>query len=96
VGDTPKDLLLTEARAVVIREYLTQNFGFDDAQLKTLGKGKQLGANRDADEGSIQVLVFPTGTEIPVDQPVPTASASTPGDEHGIKTTDAASHTPEP
>jgi phospholipid/cholesterol/gamma-HCH transport system substrate-binding protein len=96
VGDTPKELVLSEARAVVIREYLTENFGFDDAQLKTLGKGKQLGANQDADEGSIQVLVFPTGTEIPVDKPVPVAGAATPGDEHGIKATDATSHTPEP
>ena len=43
-GDTQKDLVLTEARAMVIREYLVENFGFDDAQLKTLGMGKQTGA----------------------------------------------------
>ena len=36
-GDTQKDLVLTEARAMVIREYLVENFGFDDGQLKTLG-----------------------------------------------------------
>ena len=36
-GDTQKDLVLTEARAMVIREYLVENFGFDDSQLKTLG-----------------------------------------------------------
>jgi outer membrane protein OmpA-like peptidoglycan-associated protein len=39
-GDTQKDLLLTEARAMVVREYLAENFGFDDSQLKTLGMGK--------------------------------------------------------
>ena len=39
-GDTQKDLVLTEARAMVIREYLVENFGFDDSQLKTLGMGK--------------------------------------------------------
>ena len=42
-GDTQKDLVLTEARAMVVREYLVENFGFDDSQLKTLGMGKQAG-----------------------------------------------------
>jgi outer membrane protein OmpA-like peptidoglycan-associated protein len=40
-GDTQKDLVLTEARAMVIREYLVENFGFDDSQLKTLGMGSR-------------------------------------------------------
>ena len=40
-GDTQKDLVLTQARAMVVREYLVENFGFDDSQLKTLGLGKQ-------------------------------------------------------
>jgi hypothetical protein len=64
-GDTQKDLVLTEARAMVVREYLVENFGFDDSQLKTLGMGKQTGANLDADWGSIQILIYPAGTEIP-------------------------------
>ncbi|MFZ1938195.1 MAG: OmpA family protein, partial [Terracidiphilus sp.] len=55
-GDTQKDLVLTEARAMVIREYLVENFGFDDSQLKTLGMGKQSGANLEADWGSIQIF----------------------------------------
>ena len=58
-GDTQKDLVLTEARAMVIREYLVENFGFDDSQLKTMGMGKQTGAASDADWGSIQILIFP-------------------------------------
>jgi len=33
-GDIQKDLALTEARAMVVREYLVENFGFDDSQLK--------------------------------------------------------------
>jgi phospholipid/cholesterol/gamma-HCH transport system substrate-binding protein len=69
-GDTQKDLVLTEARAMVVREYLVENFGFDDSQLKTLGMGKQMGANLDADWGSIQILIFPSGTEIPIEKPV--------------------------
>jgi phospholipid/cholesterol/gamma-HCH transport system substrate-binding protein len=68
-GDTQKDLVLTEARAMVIREYLVENFGFDDSQLKTLGLGKQAGANLDADWGSIQILIFPAGTVVPADKP---------------------------
>ena len=68
-GDSQKDQVLTEARAMVIRQYLVDNFGFDDGQLKTLGMGKQTGATTDADWGSIQILVFPTGTAMPADKP---------------------------
>jgi phospholipid/cholesterol/gamma-HCH transport system substrate-binding protein len=91
-GDTQKDLVLTEARAMVVREYLVENFGFDDSLLKTLGIGKQTGANLDADWGSIQILIFPEGTEMPAgklaaagnlstavpDEPVQPAAASAP------------------
>ena len=73
-GDTQKELVLTEARAVVIREYLVENFGFDDAQLKTLGMGKQTDANSVTDWGSIQILIFPPGTQMPIDKPEPAAS----------------------
>ncbi len=72
-GDSQKDLVLTEARAMVIREYLVENFGFDDSQLKTLGLGKQAGATPDADWGSIQILIFPAGTVIPPDLKLPAA-----------------------
>jgi phospholipid/cholesterol/gamma-HCH transport system substrate-binding protein len=75
-GDTQKDLVLTEARAMVIREYLVENFGFDDSQLKTLGMGKQAGANPDSDWGSIRILIFPVGTEIPSDAKLPAAVAT--------------------
>ncbi len=75
-GDTQKDLVLTEARAMVVREYLVENFGFDDSQLKTLGLGKQAGASLDADWGSIQILIFPAGTAIPADKSAPAANPS--------------------
>jgi phospholipid/cholesterol/gamma-HCH transport system substrate-binding protein len=75
-GDTQKDLVLTEARAMVVREYLVENFGFDDSLLKTLGLGKQAGSNLDADWGSIQILIFPAGTEIPADKLPPAAGPS--------------------
>jgi hypothetical protein len=92
-GDTQKDLVLTEARAMVIREYLVENFGFDDSQLMTLGLGKQAGANLDADWGSIQILVFPKGTEIPADKPTPTVSSPTADSGRPAQAT-AAAHQP--
>jgi phospholipid/cholesterol/gamma-HCH transport system substrate-binding protein len=79
-GDTQKELVLTEARAMVVREYLVENYGFDDTQLKTLGLGKQAGANpastSDADWGSIRILIFPAGTVMPVDKSTPVKSSS--------------------
>jgi hypothetical protein len=67
------DLVLTQARAMVIREYLVEHFGFDDSQLKTLGMGKQAGSGLDADWGSVQILIFPAGTEIPAGKETPAA-----------------------
>jgi outer membrane protein OmpA-like peptidoglycan-associated protein len=64
-GDTQKELVLTEARAMVVREYLVENFGFDDSQLKTLGTGKQTDAGSDAAWGTVRILIYPAGTEIP-------------------------------
>jgi phospholipid/cholesterol/gamma-HCH transport system substrate-binding protein len=64
-GDTQKDLVLTEARAMIVREYLVENFGFDDSQLKTLGMGKESDANSDAGWGKLQMLIYPPGSEIP-------------------------------
>jgi phospholipid/cholesterol/gamma-HCH transport system substrate-binding protein len=64
-GDAQKDLVLTEARAVVVRAYLVGNFGFDDTQLKTLGMGKKIDANADSTWGAVQIIVYPVGTGIP-------------------------------
>ena len=76
-GDTQKDLVLTAARAMVIRAYLVENYGFDDSQLKTLGLGKQTAATVKSDGGpylgSIQILIFPVGTAIPTSKVSPSA-----------------------
>ena len=69
-GDTQKDLVLTQARAMVVREYLVENFGFDDTQLKTLGMGKQPAGASDAGWGVVQIFIYPTGTEIPMNKPI--------------------------
>ena len=65
-GDTQKNQVLTDARAMVVREYLVENYGFDDSMLKTMGMGKQTGTNSEADWGSIQILIFSAGTDMPV------------------------------
>jgi phospholipid/cholesterol/gamma-HCH transport system substrate-binding protein len=93
-GDTQKNLTLTQARAVVVREYLIENFGFDDSNLKTLGMGKQKGANLDADWGSIQILIFPAGTKLPTEKPASGGTSSTTGTEPPVRVTAAATQMP--
>ncbi len=87
-GDAQKEMQLTKARAMVVREYLVENFGFDDTQLKTLGTGKQATANSGGEWGMVQIFIYPTGETIPhgkqaqavissthiSDQPVPVTS----------------------
>jgi outer membrane protein OmpA-like peptidoglycan-associated protein len=93
-GDAQKEMVLTEARAMVVRNYLVENFGFDDSQLKTLGLGKQAGSNPDADWGSIQILIFPEGTEIPADKPEPGGRSSTSDSARPAQVNAAATQTP--
>ena len=62
-GDTQKDLVLTQARAMVVRDYLVGNFSFDDAQLKTLGLGKGKSQNSDSGWGTVEIIIYPADTE---------------------------------
>jgi phospholipid/cholesterol/gamma-HCH transport system substrate-binding protein len=75
-GDTQKDLVLTQSRAMVVREYLVENFGFDDSQLKTLGMGKQAAASSDAGWGTVEIFIYPAGTEIPPNKQAQAGAAS--------------------
>ncbi len=76
-GDAQQDQTLTDARAMVIRQYLVGNFGFDDSGLKTLGEGKQADSNSDQHWGSIKIVIFPPGTQVPPDQPAPAGTTNT-------------------
>jgi len=58
-GDTEKDRLLTEARSMVVRDYLVQNFKFDDTRVKTIGLGK---SEKASEGGKVEILVYPPGT----------------------------------
>ncbi|MFZ1156158.1 MAG: OmpA family protein, partial [Candidatus Sulfotelmatobacter sp.] len=75
-GDTQKDLVLTQARAMVVRQYLVENFGFDDSELRTLGMGKQAEANSDVGWGRIQIFIYPAGTEVPASKQVQASALS--------------------
>ena len=93
-GDAQKDLVLTEARAAVVREYLVENFGFDDSQLKTLGLGKQTDAGSDAGWGTVQIFIYPLGTEIPANQQTPPGVSSKTASDHPVQA--SATVTPKP
>jgi phospholipid/cholesterol/gamma-HCH transport system substrate-binding protein len=75
-GDTQKDLVLTQARAAVIRAYLVGNFGFDDSQLKTMGMGKKIGADTGSGWGDVEIIVYPVGTAVPSGEPTAVDTAS--------------------
>ncbi len=64
-GDTQKDLVLAQARAMVVRDYLVGNFSFDDAQLKTLGLGKGKSTGPDSGWGTVEIVIYPADTEAP-------------------------------
>ncbi|MBE3144505.1 MAG: MCE family protein [Planctomycetes bacterium] len=59
-GDTDEAEVLTQARAMVVRDYLVNNFKMDDTRLKTIGLGKS--DQKDAvDGGSVEVIIYPAG-----------------------------------
>jgi phospholipid/cholesterol/gamma-HCH transport system substrate-binding protein len=93
-GDTQKDLVLTEARAAVVREYLVENFGFDDSQLKTLGMGKQPDTNSGVNWGTVQIFIYPTGTDVPPNKQTPAGIASKTTSDQPVQASAAATRKP--
>ena len=93
-GDTQKDLVLTEARAMVVREYLVENFGFNDSQLKTLGMGKATDSSSDAGWGKVEIFIYPTGTEIPPNKQTQAGSSSKTASAQPVQA--SATATPKP
>jgi phospholipid/cholesterol/gamma-HCH transport system substrate-binding protein len=65
-GDTRKDVVLSEVRALLIRDYLIENFSFDDTNLKTMGLGKHTNLTAEKEWGTVQILIYPTGTNLPL------------------------------
>ena len=69
-GDTEKNRVLTEARAMVVRDYLVQNFKVDDTRIKTIGQGEAADANTPP---GVEILVYAVGTSLPNAQRAPSA-----------------------
>src|SRR5579863_1386147 len=57
-GDSAQEKVLTEARAMVVRDYLVKNFRMDDTRVKTIGLGK----TADAAGAGVAVFVYPAET----------------------------------
>jgi outer membrane protein OmpA-like peptidoglycan-associated protein len=94
-GDTQKNLVLTEARAMVVREYLVENYGFDDSQLRTLGMGKQTDTTPDAGWGTVQIFIYPAGTEIPPNKQTQTGVSSKTTSDQPVQAAAAAAPKPQ-
>jgi len=59
-GNAEEDRVLTQARALVVRQYLVEKFNLDDARLKTKGVGDE--AQNGAQNGDrVDVVVYPAG-----------------------------------
>jgi phospholipid/cholesterol/gamma-HCH transport system substrate-binding protein len=54
-GDSDKDRTTTQAQAMVVRNYLVQNFKLDDTRIKTMGLGK---TEDGGDNGKIEILIY--------------------------------------
>lgn len=61
-GDTGKNKVLTQARTMVVREYLVQNFKLNDTHLATISMGE---SNKGGDSGTIEILIYPVGATAP-------------------------------
>jgi hypothetical protein len=61
-----------QARTMVVREYLVQNFKLNDTHLVTIGMGE---SNESGDSGRIEILIYPVGTVV---TPVQTKAAEKP------------------
>lgn len=64
-GDSQKNQVLAEARAMVIRDYLVENFKLDDLRVKTIAFAKSPGVSPN---GRVEILVYPVGTKLPESQ----------------------------
>jgi phospholipid/cholesterol/gamma-HCH transport system substrate-binding protein len=67
-GSSATDLTLAQGRAMVVRDYIVQHYGFDDTKLKTFSLGKQADETSKADWGEIKILIYPAGTPVPQDK----------------------------
>jgi hypothetical protein len=56
LGDSDRVRTLTRAKAMVVRDYLAENFRLDDTRIKILGLGK---TKAPGEGGKVQILIYP-------------------------------------
>jgi len=57
-GDSEKDKTLTEARSMLVRDYLVKNFKMDDTLVRTMGLGKDAPPGLGS-KGGVEILIYP-------------------------------------
>ncbi|HET6961791.1 MAG TPA: MlaD family protein, partial [Terriglobia bacterium] len=57
-GETEENLVLTQARAMVVRQHLTEHFKIDDQRIKTIGMGEDP-ATPDKRAARVAIIVYP-------------------------------------
>ena len=80
-GSSDTDLTLAQGRALVIREYIVQHFGFDDSKLKTIALGKQTDEASKDDWGLVKILIYPPGTPMPAAKSDDKATSAAPAEK---------------
>jgi phospholipid/cholesterol/gamma-HCH transport system substrate-binding protein len=56
-GETEENLILTQARAMVVRQYLAEHFKIDDQRIKTIGMGEDR-ATSDKQVARVAIIVY--------------------------------------
>ena len=56
-GEKEDNLKLSQARAMVVRQYLAQKFKVDDARIRTMGSGENTQA--ESQEGDVAIVIYP-------------------------------------
>ena len=56
-GDAEENVTLTQARASVVREYLSNNYKLDDTKIKTKGMGEE-SADSTGQTNRIEILIY--------------------------------------
>lgn len=78
-GSSDADMTLAEGRALALRDYIVQHYGFDDTKLKTLSLGKQTDQASKSGWGEVKIVIYAVGTAMPPDQnPDKSQQGSTP------------------
>ena len=59
-GDSEDNRTLTQARAMLVRDYIVRNFKFDDTRMKTIGMGK---SESPSEPARLEILIYPIGSD---------------------------------